>query len=53
MELEKHVEKNVLDMRNFFFNDVYFKAWGHVFYEEKLTQKQIDDYELVYGGVHE
>ena len=31
----------------------YFKAWGHVFYKEKLTQKQIDDYELVYGGVHE
>ena len=34
-----------------FFDDVYFKAWGYVYYEEKLTQKQIDDYELVYGGV--
>ncbi len=33
-----------------FFNYVYFKAWGHVFYEEKLTQKQKEDYELVYGG---
>ena len=32
---------------------VSFKAWGHVYYEEKLTQKQIDDYELVYGGVSE
>lgn len=34
-----------------FFDHVYFKAWGHVFYKEKLTQKQINDYELVYGGV--
>ena len=36
-----------------FFDYIYFKAWGHVYYQEKLTQKQIDDYELVYGGISE
>ena len=36
-----------------FFDHVYFKAWGYVYYKEKLTQKQIDDYELVYGGTSE
>lgn len=31
----------------------YLKAWGYVVYKEKLTVKQIEGYELVYGGISE
>ncbi len=45
------VDYEVRELR--YVNNSLFGAWGYVYYEEKLTQKQIDDYELVYGGVHE
>lgn len=31
--------------------DQYFKAWGHVDYKEKLTEKQVEDYELKFEGL--
>ena len=42
--------KQLCTVTDIFFDNIYFKAWGYVDYKEKLSVKQVEDFEMVYGG---
>lgn len=47
-------KEGVVEIHNFdrrkFVEEIDWNAWGYIDYRRKLTDKEIHDYELAYGG---
>lgn len=50
-------KKGTVRIHNFdkreYINRIDHAAWGYIEYDEKLTEKEARDYDLVYGGIYE